>query len=301
MTKLSAGLIGTGSWAQKTHAPALAAHPDIDLNGVWGRSSDAAGRLAGSYGATAYSGDDGLTELIESSDVIAFAVPPDVQAGIAVQAALAGRHLLLEKPVATSVAAAREVADAVARTGVSSIVFTTLRFTEETATWIGEQTAKGGWFTAQGLTLFPAAGIPGISTLTPWREESGALWDLGPHVLSVYLPLLGDVRAVKAVRTGHDLTHLIMTHDSGASSSATLSLQAPPASMANQMELLGEHGIAAMPQGGWNDPVASYHNAVDALVTSVRTNTPHECDVRFGLRMTEILAELERDIHSAGA
>jgi predicted dehydrogenase len=123
--------------------------------------------------------------------------------------------------------------------------------------------------------------------------------DTGPHVLSVYIPLLGDVRSVKAVRTGRDLTHLIMTHESGASSSATLSSEAPSAVMTSDIRFLGEHGFASMPSSGWNDPVASYRNAIDALVTSIRTGQPHECDVRYGLRLTEILAQAEHALESA--
>ena len=39
---------------------------------------------------------------LDAVDGVAFAVPPDVQAPIAVAAARAGKHLMLEKPLATS-------------------------------------------------------------------------------------------------------------------------------------------------------------------------------------------------------
>ncbi|NEC18781.1 gfo/Idh/MocA family oxidoreductase, partial [Streptomyces parvus] len=39
---LRIGLLGTGPWARNTQAPALAAHPGVELSGVWGRRAEAA-------------------------------------------------------------------------------------------------------------------------------------------------------------------------------------------------------------------------------------------------------------------
>ncbi|NEB08709.1 gfo/Idh/MocA family oxidoreductase, partial [Streptomyces coelicoflavus] len=65
---------------------------------------------------------------------------------------------------------------------------------------------------------------------SPWRREKGALWDVGPHALSVLLPVLGDARRVAAAAPGPgDTVHLVLDHAGGASSTLTLSLTAPPA------------------------------------------------------------------------
>jgi predicted dehydrogenase len=69
------GLVGTGHWAQITHAPALASTDGIEFAAVWGRNVDAAAQLAASYGATAHRD---LTEFLADIDAVAFAVPPDV-------------------------------------------------------------------------------------------------------------------------------------------------------------------------------------------------------------------------------
>src|SRR6516164_5485555 len=95
------GLAGTGHWAQITHAPALASTDGIDFAAVWGRNPDATAELAGRYHATPY---HDVSEFVANVDAVAFAVPPDVQAPIATRAARAGRHLLLEKPMAISTA-----------------------------------------------------------------------------------------------------------------------------------------------------------------------------------------------------
>lgn len=293
-TPLRIGLLGAGPWARNTHAPALAAHPDAVLTGVWGRRAEAAKALAAVHGTRAYTGEAGIDALLEVSDAVAFALPPDVQAPLAVRAAEAGCHILMDKPVATTVEGARAVAEAVAQAEVASVVFCTLRFAPETVAWITEQTAVGGWFTAraQWLGSLYAAGSAGEYADSPWRREKGGLWDVGPHALSVLIPVLGEVTELTAARGPADTTHLILRHGSGASSTVTLGLSAPPAAAGMGIELRGEHGTAEIP--GWDGARTAFRGAVDALAEAVRTGVPHACDARFGLRLTELLAEAER-------
>ncbi|WP_411069701.1 Gfo/Idh/MocA family protein [Streptomyces sp. cmx-4-25] len=285
------GLLGTGPWAGHTHAPALAGHPDVEFSGVWGRRPEAAEALAAASGTRAYADVDAL---FAASDAVALALPPDVQAPLAVRAAAAGCHVLLDKPVATTVAGAREVAEAVGAAGVASVVFCTLRFAEPTASWIEEQAAADGWFLGEAHWLGSLYGSGSTSeyAASPWRREKGGLWDVGPHVLSVYLPILGDVTAITAARGPADTHHLVLRHASGASSTATLTLSAPPEAAEAALTLYGTKGRAELPL--WDGAVDAFGAAVDALVTSARTGVPHPCDARFGLRLTEILTEAER-------
>ncbi|MER5465273.1 Gfo/Idh/MocA family oxidoreductase [Streptomyces sp. NPDC002668] len=298
--QLRIGLLGTGPWAERTQAPALAAHPDVELAGVWGRRPEAAAALAAAHDTAAYSGDDGIDALFAACDAVAFALPPDVQAPLAARAAAAGCHLLLDKPVATTVAGAREAAEAAELAGVASVVFCTLRHAAETAPWIAEQAAVDGWFTAHARWLgsLYGSGEDSPYAASPWRREKGGLWDVGPHVLSVLLPVLGDVTEVAAARGPVDTAHLVLRHVSGASSTATLGLSAPVKASGVSIELVGDQGTAVLP--AWGDAVGSFRTAVDALLESARTGRPHDCDVRFGLRLTEILAEAEAELLRRG-
>lgn len=282
---LRVGLLGTGPWARLVHAPALAAHPGVELVGVWGRRPERAAELAAGSGARGYPDADAL---IADVDAVAFALPPAVQAPLAVRAARAGRHLLLDKPVAVDVAAAREVAAAVAEAGVRSAVFFTLRFDVRTAAWIAERAAAGGWFTGRADwygSLFGDHAESSPFAASPWRRDKGGLWDVGPHALSVLLPVLGDVTEVGAARGPGDTVHLTLRHDSGASSTAVLTLCAPAACAGTEVEFRGTHGVAALPGSFTPDAADAYRQAVDALVGP----EPHACDARFGLRVTEIL------------
>lgn len=287
------GLLGTGPWALRTHGPALAAHKDVELTGVWGRRSEAARELADGLGTRTY---DDVDALLTDCDAVAVALPPDVQAPLAVRAAEAGCHLLLDKPVATTPGAARQVSEAVDAAGVASVVFFTLRFSEPTAAWIEEQAATGGWLTGRADWLSPVfGGADSPYTASPWRREKGALWDVGPHALSVLLPVLGDVAELESVRAGRgtgDTVHMILRHAEGASSTCTLSHSVPPAAAGVTAEVRGAAGAAALPVRE-EPPVDAFVRAVDALTESARTGRAHACDVRFAQRVTEILASAE--------
>lgn len=283
------GLLGTGPWAELAYAPALSTHPDVEFTGIWGRRPQAARDLAGRFGTKSY---EDIDALIEASEAIAFALPPDVQAPLAVRAAERGRHLLLDKPLAVSVADARRVVDSAQRAGVASVVFFTLRFSEPQARWIGQQALTGGWFTGRADWLGAVFSSDSPFSASPWRRDKGGLWDVGPHALSVLLPVLGDVVEVNAVHGPRDTVHLTLRHAGGASSTAALTLNAPQRAAGTVVEVRGEHGVASLPDGDEGSVVA-LGRAVDALLEAARTGTPHPCDARFALRVVEILAEAE--------
>ncbi|MFD9793986.1 Gfo/Idh/MocA family protein [Streptomyces sp. NPDC059070] len=295
---LRTGLLGTGPWAVATHAPALAGHPGVTFAGVWGRRPEAAAELAAAHGVPAYEDVDAL---FAACDAVTFALPPDVQAPLAVRAAAAGCHVLLDKPVATDPVRAREVADAVALARVASVVFFTLRFATGPADWIARQAERKDWFTARAhwlATLFTPGAAVSPYAASPWRGEKGPLWDVGPHALSVLVPVLGEVTEVTAAPGPGDTVHLVLRHASGASATAALSFTAPVAAAGAGVEFLGEAGVTALPD--WGPAEESFRAALDALLEAVRTGVPHPCDAAFGARITDVLARAERQLGAAG-
>ena len=91
------GLVGTGHWARATHAPAIVATDGAELVGGVGAPARGGRPLADAHGVRAY---DDFDALLDDVDAVAFSVPPDVQAPLATRAARAGKHLLLDKPIA---------------------------------------------------------------------------------------------------------------------------------------------------------------------------------------------------------
>jgi predicted dehydrogenase len=282
------GLLGTGYWAAETHGAALAAHPSADLAGVWGRDPAKAKTLASRFGATPYTDVDAL---LADVDAVAVAVPPNVQAELGARAARAGRHLLLDKPLALTAAAADEVVAAVEDAGVAALVFFTNRFRPGIEAFLAEQARIGGWYACRGVmhaSIFHRDNPYGAS---PWRREHGGLWDIGPHALSILLPLLGDITEVTAVDGPRDTVNVIARHADGAATDLSLTLNAAPNAVAMEQIFYGEHGVAVVPTGGETTPVQAFGHAVDRLTAMAASGERRDPrDVHFGRTVVRILA-----------
>jgi predicted dehydrogenase len=286
------GLVGTGHWAQITHAPALAATDGVDFAAVWGRNARAAQELAGRHHAIAY---DDIAGLVANVDAVAFAVPPDVQAPIAIRAARAGKHLLLEKPIAIQAADADALVDAVEQAGVASIVFFTARFQADVRAWLSEVTAAGDW--AGGCAVWLGSALrAGNPFNTPWRRDKGGLWDLAPHLISLLWASLGPVRSVTAQAGPADVTHLTLRHEPGATSTVTVTLNAPESAEFADLFVWGEAGRSAAPVET-GEPVTPLRTALTELASNARSGrTHHPCDVRFGREVGRVLADAQHQI-----
>ena len=284
------GLLGTGYWAAETQAAGLDGHPDARFVGVWGRNPDKARALADRYGVDAYTDVDAL---IGDVDAVAMALPPDVQAGLAVRAARAGRHLLLEKPVALNVAEADAIVEALDAGGLSGLVFTTNRYRPEFADFLAAASAEGGWYGSR-TTLYGANFVPGSPYAnSPWREEKGGLWDVGPHALASIVPVLGPVVEVAAMTAPAKTYHLLLRHDGGAVSTVHLSIHQVPEAVTWETVLLGPAGPRTLPTLT-TDKTDAFRAAVSRLVANAAAGIIRDpLDVHAGRDAVAVLAAAE--------
>ncbi|WP_250001969.1 Gfo/Idh/MocA family protein [Actinoplanes sp. M2I2] len=288
------GLFGTGPWAHLAHAPALAAHPEAEFVGVWGRNPDKAAELAGEHSVRAYTDQD---ELIADVDAVAIALPPDVQAPLALRAARQGRHLLLDKPVAFTNEEAAEIVAAVTERGLASVVFFTRRLFPQIAEFVADAAATGGWTEARIDHLGSIFTDDNPFGASPWRKASGGLWDVGPHALALVLPVLGAVTEVAGMTGPRDMTHLLLRHASGTISNLTLSVDAPPAAEREDAQFAGEAGVRPVPDAPWS-PTEALGLAIDQLIAAAAGGPPVELDVRFGAEVTAVLVAAQQAITS---
>lgn len=275
------GLVGAGPWARDTHAPALLAHPGVELVGGWARRPEQV------TWATPFADYDALLEQV---DAVALAVPPVVQAPMAVRAARAGRHLLLDKPVAGDLAGAIGVAAAVDAAGVSSVVLLTRRFAPETRAFLAA-VARTDVVAAEGVWLSGAA-LDGPYSGSPWRHADGALADVGPHVIDLLDAALGPV-------TGVEHAHLDLASDTWQvslrhgvrRSTMTLSLRTP---VVPSLLRISAHGAGGQVELSARDTPAleCYRVALDELLTSARTGAPHPLDVHRGVHLQRVMADV---------
>jgi predicted dehydrogenase len=285
-TTLRVGLVGAGPWACQVHAPGIARHPATELVAVYSRRAGAAAELAEQHGASVARDP---ADLIARVDAVAFAVPPSVQAEYALPAARAGRHLILEKPVAATVDDARRLAEAVADAGVASLVMLTRRFAPETIEWLASARQRGDW-TGGDARWYASALRAGQYASSAWRQEGGALMDVGPHVLDLLDAALGRITDVLAAhRSAADLWHLVLAHETGATSTTSLSLRLPINPPVVETSIYGEHGLLML--SGRNSSAADCFSALlDDLLTMIATGiNEHACDVRRGVHLQRVI------------
>jgi len=289
-------VLGTGHWAQWCHGTALAGHPDVQLVGFWGRDTAKAAAAASRVGGRGFATVD---ELFAEVDAVAIAVPPDVQGPLAVRAAQAGRHLLLEKPLASDLAAADEVVAAIARAGVASVTNVSLLFEPAVLTWLdglaGLAGRHGPWEGAAVRCLGSIDEPDSPYRNSTWRHEKGGLWDLGPHALSLLGELLPPVTGVGAGHGVRDTVNVVLEHEGGAGSVLTLSVTADPAATGATVAVWGPGGRheLTLPPG---DPQAAFRRAVDDLRGAVASGSRHRLDARYGRGLVAVLQAAEHEL-----
>ena len=285
------GLVGAGPWAKMVHAPILAAGPETTLAGVWARRSDAAERLASRYDAPSFATRD---ELYANCDAVAFAVPPGVQAQLAIEAAQSDRALLLEKPIAADLEGAQRLAAAVTNAGVVSMVVLSWRYADAVRTFLADAASKE-WLGGRGV--FVSGAFLGDSPFkTPWRLERGPLLDLGPHVLDLLDASLGSIERVTARGDLHGLVAILCEHAGGAVSEAVLSASVPLQPHRSGVELFGPSGSLAIDCVASVGPDAFATMRTEFAAAVAERRLTHALDVHRGVHIQAWLDEAERQL-----
>jgi len=179
--------------------------------------------------------------------------------------------------------------------GVASVVFFTLRFRAEMRAWLADVTARGGWTGGAG-SWFGSSLLESSPFNTPWRREKGGLWDIAPHVVALLWAGLGPVTSVIADAGLADVSHLILHHQGGATSTVTVSQSAGEKAAGFEAFVWGKSGRSVAPPAA-SDPVPPLRTALAELTGNIRAGrTGHPCDVRFGRDVGRVLAEAQRQI-----
>jgi predicted dehydrogenase len=287
--RLRVGLVGAGPWAGMFTGPMLAAGPATALSAVWARRAEAAEELAQHFDVPAASS---LPDLFASCDAVAFAVPPDVQAMIAPDAAAAGKHLLLEKPLAFSVGAAEDMARAVDRAGVVTQMILTNRYTDAVADFLAGLDGVG--VHALRADFVSASALEGSPFATPWRQQDNALLDLGPHVLDLLEAAAGPARVVTAASVGGCVI-ATLAHESGTVSQMMLSITTPGAAGPLRLTAVTDRGLRDLADPD-TQPRQEVHRVItDRFAAAVAAGTPDPAlDVHRGVRLQRLLEAVHR-------
>jgi predicted dehydrogenase len=203
------GLVGAGFMA-KAHSLAYAnapllgpGVPPVERARVADINAELARRAASAYGWSEASADWRAVTRADDIDLVDVAVPNDKHAEIAIDAARHGKHVLCEKPLANTLAAAREMHRAVDAAGVEHFVAFVYR------TWpamtlarrLIDEGALGRLIRLRAL-YFHDYGLDETLSLT-WRLRrssagAGSIVDIGSHVIDLARLLAGEIRRVMA-------------------------------------------------------------------------------------------------------
>ncbi len=110
-------LIGAGTIA-RVHAKAIAEIDNARLIGVYDTSEPAGRSLAAELGGLDWTGDPDELLARDDLDIISICTPSGTHAGLAVKAARAGKHLIVEKPLDITLAQADRIIAAAQENGV---------------------------------------------------------------------------------------------------------------------------------------------------------------------------------------
>ena len=284
---LRVGVAGAGPWALLFHAPMIAAHPDTELTAVWARRLPAAEDVARPHGATAH---DSFDRFLDAVDAVVFAVPPDVQVGLATEAARAGKALLLEKPLSLDLVGAEMLTREVEAAGVPTQMVLTWRYVPEVRAMLE---AVAGSRPIGGRGHFLTGGFLAGMFATPWRLAHGPLFDLGPHVIDLLDAALGPVTRIRAHGDPHRWIGLLLDHEGGATSEASLTAYSPDGARAG-VEIHTADGVLEVDTIGVSASATT--TLVDEFVACVRTGRPHPLDIHRGLHLQRLLATAAGDL-----
>ncbi|MEC0125812.1 Gfo/Idh/MocA family protein [Paenibacillus pabuli] len=121
MSKIKVAVFGCGAIAERRHIPEYAANENVELVAFADPIVERAEKMAETYGGKAYSSYE---ELLASEEVDAVSVctPNYLHASMSIAAANAGKHVLVEKPMAVSTEEGEQMIEAAKKNGVYLMV-----------------------------------------------------------------------------------------------------------------------------------------------------------------------------------
>ena len=191
-------MIGAGFIAEY-HLSGLASAGGASVRLITGRNQDKARQLAARFGVREIS-DDWRRALDRADvDAVIIATPDHTHEEIALAAAAAGKHILLQKPMAGSVAACRRIIQAAGSAGVDLQVSFMHRYFEEVQQ-ARELLGAGAIGPVQSIRIRNATPGPdwGDWFFDPAFVAHGVVDQLGVHGIDLATWLLGPIRDVSA-------------------------------------------------------------------------------------------------------
>ena len=135
------GIVGTGWWATVNHIPTIDETPEAKVVAICDLDPARLAAVGDRFGIAARHTDVAAMMAAERLDGVMISTPHVAHAAPAITALEGGAHVLVEKPMATTAADGRAIADAARRAGREVMVPTGLNYTDysrQAAAWVRE-------------------------------------------------------------------------------------------------------------------------------------------------------------------
>ena len=180
---------GQGAFGQK-HLDALRRIPDVEVTSLVGGNQDSTAQVAKKYGIPHYTGE--LSEGIKRADAVILTTPTQMHFRQGEQVMRAGKHVLIEIPVADSVADSERLVAIAKETGVTAMAGHVRRF-NPSHQWVHNKITKGELKVLQmdvqtyffRRTNMNAAGKP-----RSWTDH--LLWHHAAHTVDLFQYQAGE-------------------------------------------------------------------------------------------------------------
>jgi predicted dehydrogenase len=187
---LRIGIVGAGIWGEN-HGRIYNAMAGCRVVAVCDRDGAKAAELATRLGAELSFADHEEMFARGGVDAVAIVTPDFAHADIAVAAAKAGKHLLIEKPLATTRDDVVRMVDAIGAAGVRAMVDLHNRWCPPFNS--AHQLLESGRLGDPYSAYFRLNDTRWVATdMLPWAAESSILWFLGSHSLDTLRWFFGD-------------------------------------------------------------------------------------------------------------
>ncbi|MGC9308481.1 MAG: Gfo/Idh/MocA family oxidoreductase [Thermoplasmatota archaeon] len=184
---LQIGVIGTGSMG-KNHARVCSELAEVELVGVADRDKTTAIRVADRCDTKAYVD---FTEMLSDVDAVIVATPTITHHDIAMEALVAGKHVLVEKPICDSVHKAQQLVNKAEKENLVLAVGHIERH-NPVVRFVKDAMVEGRYGDLITLATKRVSNFPGRI------RDVGVILDFGVHDIDVMRYLAGEVTSVYA-------------------------------------------------------------------------------------------------------
>jgi predicted dehydrogenase len=181
MTRVRAAVIGAGIWG-RTNIRAYVEHPSADLVAICDSDKERARRVSEEFGVRRYYASVERMLREEELDAVSVVTPDAAHASIAIACAKAGKHVLCEKPLATTIEECEAMIAAARENNVYLMVDWHNRWNPPFyAAWKAIREGEIGDVRYIYYRLNDTIYVP--TKMLPWAGESSVMLFLGSHSL----------------------------------------------------------------------------------------------------------------------